>query len=295
MRGLSLTFLILFLAGFQADAEERTVERQVPARAGAFVEILVPDGTVEIYRWDRQEVAASGRLGEGVEELSLETDGQRVWLEAVLAGAPEQAQGRAEVQVWVPSRCHLRVRTVAAPIQVRGLEGDLKLESVSGAIRVEEGPVEELEISTVSGDVEILSRTLQLTVRTVSGKVRVEEAVEELWVRTASGDLEVVAPVGLEARLESLSGTIRTLGGLSPRSRLRVFIHEGLAELAVPKDFDGAIALETVRGELRDELTGASVTEDRGRLRLDLQVGSGPARIEAHSISGLLHLLRAAG
>jgi hypothetical protein len=295
VRGLSLTLLIFLLPGLRADAGERAVERRVSARAGAFVEILVPDGSLEIYRWDRQEVSASGQVDDGVEDLSLETDGQRVWLEAVLAGPPGEAKGRAELKVWVPSRCHLRVRTVAASIRVRGLEGDLELESVSGVVRVEEGHAEAIEVSTVSGDVEILGSALRLAVRTVSGTIRIEQEVEELWARTTSGDLELVAPVGLEARLESLSGAVRALGGISPRGRLRVFTHEGSAELVVPPRFDGVIALETARGELLDELSGAIATEAAGRRRLDLRMGSGPSRIEARSISGSLRLRRGEG
>ena len=105
--------------------DQRLVQRQIAARAGAFVSLRSLQGTLQIEGWDRDEVAVEGTLGTGVQDLRLTSDGQRVWLEVQPLGEPGKQRARAELRVWVPRRCRLEVRTVESSTVLKELEGRL--------------------------------------------------------------------------------------------------------------------------------------------------------------------------
>ena len=285
-------------AAFAADAVEnqgggdRFVEDRIAARAGAFVHLKIPAGSLRVEGWDRDEVAVEGALGAGVRELRFETDGQRVWLEAHLHGAPgQQEQGEVKLRVMVPARSRLEVRTVDAAMVLRNLRGRLDLESITGNLRVEESTPDEIFARTVSGDMEFATRALRLEASSVSGAVRIEQEVEDLTVRTADGAVELLARVVREARLESVSGRIHVAAPVAAEGRLRVFVHDGLVDLELPQDLNASFHLETVRGLLESEF-GPAMPESSGdrRLASQFRTGSGSARVEARSISGTLRL-----
>jgi hypothetical protein len=276
----------------EAGLSRRAVKRQIAARAGAFVNIRNLVGVLEVEGWDRGEVSVEGTIGPGVEELRLESDGQRVWLEVRLKGEPGTQHGEAEILVRVPSRSRLKVRTVDAFSVLRGLQGFLDFESVTGDLRLEEGRLQEIIATTVSGSLVFAAPALRLQVRSVSGMVRIEREVEDLVVRTGDGTVELLAQVVREARLESVSGRILVKAPVADEGRLQVFVHDGQAELLLPPDLAAAFHLETVRGTLKSDFGPPLPIRQKDRRQgVRFRTGSGRARVEARSISGSLHLV----
>lgn len=274
------------------SSEGRTVQRRIAARAGAFVNLKNLAGSLKVEGWDRDEVAVEGTLGAGVQELRLETDGQRVWLEVKLRGEPGKQHGAAELHVQLPAKSRLEVRTVEAPTVLQGFRGRVDFESVTGDFLVQGGKPEEIIATTVSGRLVIAAPALRLRARSVGGLVRIEQEVEDLVVRTGSGPVELVSRVVREARLESVSGRIQVMAEMADQGRLQVFVHDGRAELALPEDLAAVFHLETARGTIESDFgPPLPARQDDHRQEVRFRTGTGHARVEARSISGTLRLI----
>ena len=175
---------------------------------------------------------------------------------------------------------------------LRNLRDGFDFESISGDLRVEGGRPEEVVATTVSGNLFFLASARRVRARAVSGTVRVEREVDDLVVRTGDGAVELFARIVGEARLESVSGRVQVKAAMAEEGRLRVFVHEGQAELALPSDLAAKFRLETTRGTLESEFGPPLNTPQKGRKQVVIfRTGAGHARVEARSISGSLRLL----
>jgi DUF4097 and DUF4098 domain-containing protein YvlB len=139
---------------------------------------------------------------------------------------------KVDYTVQVPEACSLRisgvsnttdvsgvkgdaeVRTVSGDLRLRGLNGSLELSSVSGKLQGE-GLHGQLRLNTVSGDVRMLECEFTgMDVSTVSGGVEVHSPLQEgeLRFKSVSGDVRLVAPGPLACRVisDSMSGRVHT-------------------------------------------------------------------------------------
>ncbi len=88
---------------------------------------------------------------------------------------------------------------------------DIRVEGISGQVQFENGSYENVEVSTVSGEVK--TRTLKadkLDVKSTSGEVDIDSASGKVSASTVSGDIEVrYNLVDGKSDLKSTSGDIR--------------------------------------------------------------------------------------
>jgi len=97
-----------------------------------------------------------------------------------------------EIIVKAPEKSALRLKSVAASINVRGIKGSESLKSVSGPIEVA-GTGNELELHSVSGDIKLTAAS-----------------IEDTKIRTGSGDVHLKLPKSpdVKVRLKTVSGRL---------------------------------------------------------------------------------------
>ncbi len=117
-----------------------------------------------------------------------------------------------DYKVLVPPQCVLKVNGVSSLLSVRELAGDLDLGSVSGEITVEslDG---KLNISTVSGEVSAGQLSGALRLNTVSGSVDIRASrLDEVSITTVSGNVFMQSPLGQGSyHFDSVSGEVRLM------------------------------------------------------------------------------------
>jgi Putative adhesin len=158
----------------------------------------------------------------------------------ISSGAPEadisSVSGDVEFQTLPQStttRAHLQ--TVSGNIDTKGLGGRVKLETVSGDIKLDSGAIEELETATVSGDAQIHAAP---------------GAHGSMSLQSMSGDIRLRLPESLSAHIEasSFSGGIHTDFGkvqekdAGPGSSLDAHVGSGDARINA-ETFSGNIEL----------------------------------------------------
>ena len=234
------------------------IDQTRPLDARGKVEIDNLKGRIQVRAWDRNEVRITGTLGDGVEKLVIEGQGDHL---LVRAQYPKQIgawrgdrTGPTDLQLQVPLRADLDIQSVSADIDVNGVApDDLSIDTVSGRVVAAAAP-QHADITSVSGDLQVTLNSSDVKVETVSGDAVLSGRLKgQVHGETVSGRLSI----------DSTGGNLR---------RLSTGTVSGDTSIDVGLDDGGEIKSETVSGDIR--------------LRLPRSVS---ARISAQSFSGDLH------
>ena len=147
------------------------------ARAGAQSWAFAPDGAVRI-------VNPAGRvrvIGWDADSLSASPSGASVagdtHVKKLVVSSPKGDS--VDLEVHVPRRASVWVKSTTAAIDVEGMDGTLDLNSVGGPIHVVGTPAD-VTAETMSGSVEIAGGTERARVKTVSGDILLRGASVDL-------------------------------------------------------------------------------------------------------------------
>src|SRR2546426_5021808 len=103
---------------------------------GGSVRIMNPYGQIRVIGWDVDSLAVSGRLEAKAGRFYAAGDA-RVRKLGVEVPVEQRDAGKADLEVRVPRRAAVWVKTATADIAVEGVDGTLDLNSVSGTIHVD--------------------------------------------------------------------------------------------------------------------------------------------------------------
>lgn len=294
-----LLALVFALAGATSPAIATTpFDETRPLKPEAEVRLDNLKGSITVGTWERPEIRIEGTRGEGTEGLSIEGDADRL---AVKIEYPERSGwfgnfgpggGESELRVTLPAGVSLRVDTVAARIEVRGVAG------------------RELAINTVSGDSVVATGAAELDFKSVSGDARIEASSAEVEVESVSGDVELRGALTGRIGLESVSGRLTLdssgaakhvgAGVVSGDVSLRTALQDGArlsaeslsgdVELILPAATSASVNVSTFSGSIRSDHGTVQTPEYGPGSSLRTTLGAGAARIELESFSGDVRL-----
>lgn len=204
--------------GSRGPREDTVLEVKVPRQAALEVEGVSADVRVDGIA-GAKELDVESVSG----DVEVQGDAERVEVSSVSGDATLTSNTR-----------RARLETVSGDLEARGVSGNLAAESVSGRVTLEAVELEDADLSTVSGDVD-------LDVGAVSGgRIRVE---------SMSGEVTIAVPANLSARIEAetFSGSIRSdfgsvEDGDGPGSSLKATAGGGDAEMSL-ESFSGDLTI----------------------------------------------------
>ncbi len=240
-----LVCLIGSLAFSAAVAGEDIDERQ-DADPNGDVEVSNVSGEVRVTGWDEDVIEITGELGNGVDELVFERDGKHTTIKV-----KGERMRSSDLYIKVPEGSNLEVNTVSADIEVDGVHGMQRLQSVSGDI-TSQVYEDDFEAKTVSGDLELVgnnARTL-VTLTTVSGDAEIENISGEVEVTTVSGEIDIKAGVLSRARLRATNGELDIEGELEAGGRYDLSVVNGEVDVLLHSDANLDVDIETFNGDI---------------------------------------------
>ncbi len=197
-----------------------------------------------------------------------------------------------EIKTEFPGKSSLYLKNVSGDIEVEAWDGDgIKLESVGRMTRIRErdervmirsisGDIQakvphevRLELTSVSGDVEVAGTNGRLGLRSVSGDVDLTDLTGELKADIVSGELKLVRFQG-NLEVESKSGDIE----LEPVGEFsgKVSSKSGDIELRLRPDADVVLDMECEEdGEVSVDLGFPYESLEEGERFLKLKLGNG--------------------
>jgi DUF4097 and DUF4098 domain-containing protein YvlB len=208
---------------------------------------------------------------------------------------PERGHGgRAELEISVPVGTNVILDGFSAPLSVRGVKGEAKLEALSGDLVVSDavGPV---SAETVSGDIEIGKVDGNVRAESVSGTVSVADVEGDIATESVSGRIDIVRAKSKSARAETVSASIGYSGTIEPAGNYVFKTHSGRLTLGVPPSAGATVSLQTFNGTIDSDFP---VTMEAGRSRqghessFEFRIGDGRSRIVLETFSGSIIIQR---
>lgn len=254
-------------------------------------EVLVSNiaGSVLIHGWDKKEVRVTGELGKGTRELVFERNGSHVEIRVEIEKGKHRRVHGTDLEIWLPQNSEIKVITVSADIEVEGVHGDQRLQSVSGTVDtlIWEN---DLEVRSISGDVNVVGHghAGMVTVNLVSGDADIENVSGEIEVQSVSGDLDLELVDIVVARVRSTTGDMELSGKLAKGARVDVESINGDAIIMLVGPVNAEIEIETFNGDI-DNCFGpqAQRTSKYGPGReLKFTAGDGNGEIRIKTLNG---------
>ena len=190
------------------------VDRRQTASASGFVDIQVPNGSVQVIGTPHLEVRVQGQVfGAGIQLLGSD--------ELTTLRLP---QGRAHLTIYVPMNSRVEMRGDSLGVVVSDVKGILRLRTVQGSVQVSDQPREiqvdtqtgnvdltvegsRVKVSSAQGDVVLRLKQTDVNVSTVSGNVQVDGELVNGQFQSVSGDLSVIATAS-RVNVSSSSGPV---------------------------------------------------------------------------------------
>ena len=267
-----------------------SIDTIVPLNSNGTVDLSLISGTIDVSAWSRDEVKIEATTQQG--GLRFSASRSRVGLSVDHEGRHNPRSGRTIYKVVVPRGARLIMATVSGPITAKGIGGDIKAESVSGTIEIEDAG--SLTVESVSGGVRVRNVRGRANGESVSGHVIMENVRGDVEAGSVSGPIRLSGITAKSVSASTVSGPIQFSGAVDPAGKYEFESHSGTIRLALPADAGARLSLETFSGSFRSDFP-VTLTGDGGfgsGRSAEARIGRGNARIEAQTFSGSILIIR---
>jgi Putative adhesin len=281
----------MFLASTQLAAQQK-IERRVPLGMEGALRIVNMVGGVTVHGWNKDTVLVRGTMspsdrfygGGGY-------TGVKFGIESGNEGDPKPAR----LEIWVPARVRLWVKTATASIDVGGVEGGLDLYVVSGTIDVSGNP-RELNAEAIDGDIHINGSPSWVRAKSASGAIAFHGGSSDAAFSTVSGAVQVDGSVFERTKIETVTGSINFTAARLDRSGSFDFdTHSGVVTVALPEKLGVSLYAVTIAGTVTNNLSDNRPSPGRyGRgAELLTELGGGGAKVSVRTFKGAVVLRKA--
>ncbi len=276
-------------------ADEK-VNRTIDASDDGYIEIYNTSGSIEVSGWSKNSIEITGTLGDSVEELIVEQDGNEV---VIRVEVPNRHWGDidADLVIKVPENSSIEISGVSIDIDVEDVLGEQSLSTVSGDIDTR-GVEDDVEAESVSGDVEIHGNGDGGSVEgaSVSGDVIVRGMSGSVDLESVSGDVEVIGGTYEHAHFETVNGDLTFHAELTREGDLSMESVNGTVDVEFTVPVTSArFDIETFNGRIRNCFgpEPERTSKYSPGLELSFTIGDGDARIDIETLNGSVNVCNA--
>ena len=269
---------------------QKKVERKIPLGMEGALRIVNMVGSVVVHGWDKDTVLVRGTLGAGDNFLmGGGYTGAKMFVESVNDRDPKPTR----LEVWVPARVRLWVKTATANIDVSGVDGGLDLYVVSGTIDVTGDP-HELNAEAIDGDIHITGSPPWVRGKSASGTIVFQGASSDAAFSTVSGAVKVEGGVFERTKIETVTGNINFSGRLDRSGAFDFDTHSGTIDIAIPDKTAASFSVVTIAGSITNSVSKNGPIPGRfGRgAELTMDLSGGGAKVSVRTFKGPVILRR---
>ena len=289
-RTLTVATLAMLMLALPLHAQKK-VDRKLPLGMEAALRISNMVGSVVVHGWDKDTVMVRGALAPGDQFfMGGSYTGAKMFVESANDRNPKPTR----LEVWVPARVRLWIKTATANIDVSDVTGGLDLYVVSGTIDVSGNP-RELNAEAIDGDIHVTGSPAWLRAKTATGAVTLQGGSADAALSTVSGPIKVSGGAFERAKLETVTGPITFSGRLDRSGSFDFDTHSGTIDIALPDNSDLTVSVVTIAGNILNRISRAAPIAGRfGRgNELQMDVGRGGARVSVRTFKGPVTIRRA--
>ena len=287
---LTIFFGLLMATSVAAEPVDETID----AAADGHVDITNTAGSIEVYGWSNARVEVTGELGERVEELILERDGDRV---TVKVKVPRSGGSKiaSDIVVRVPQGSSIDVSGVSADIDIEDVLGEQSLHTVSGDIDTEILDAD-LEVASVSGDIEVDGdrKDTDTQANTVSGDITLYGLGGEVSAEVVSGDVTIDEGSFDRIAIESVNGDLVFVAGLRKGGRLAAESVNGDVEIKFAGDVSAEFEIDSFNGSIENCFgpEAKRTSKYAPGWELSFTEGDGDGSVTVSTLNGDIHICK---
>jgi hypothetical protein len=280
---IRLAVVALFALSTTAGAQVK-MERGLHLNADGAVRISNLVGSVHVTGWDRDSVALRASVAKG-DKLFM--GGGPVGMKMFIEPLNDRNPGSSRIDVMVPARAKLWVKTATADIDVSGVTGELDLYVVGGTIRVNGNPAE-LNAEAIDGDIHVTGSPGWLRAKSASGEVTLKGESPDIAVSTVSGGIAIDGGKFERAKIGSVTGAIRFNGDIEKGAAIDFDSHSGALDITIPRKTGADFDISSIAGTITNDLNFSKPAKGRyGRgAELVMTNSTGGAHVTVRSFKG---------
>jgi DUF4097 and DUF4098 domain-containing protein YvlB len=183
------------------------------------------------------------------------------WKMSVYEGTAD-AVPPAHLEVFVPRRAQIWIKTSSATITARDVAGNVDFNTIEGRIEVRGAPTE-LRAETMRGDVAIHGTPRWMRVKSGAGSIVFEGSATDAGLSSVSGAITASSRFD-RARIETVSGDVRIAGPLGATSMIDIDTHSGPVSVAFDAPVNGNFLLFSVTGPITNMLAPVRTSVKKG-------------------------------
>jgi len=288
-RWLIVALLALTFAPSSLVAQKKLERRLALGMEGA-IRISNMVGSVVVHGWNKDTVLVRAALAPGDQLFS---GGGYTGVKMFVESASEHEPKPSQLEVWVPSRVRLWIKTATASIDVSGVDGGLDLYVVSGSIDVAGNP-RELNAEAIDGDIHINATTPWVRAKSATGTIVFQGASADAAFTTVSGAIKVAGGVFERTKIETVTGPIIFSGHLDRSGSFDFDTHSGAIDIAIPDRTAASFSVVSIAGKIANSLSKVAPVAGRfGRgSELTMDTRDGGAKVTVRTFKGTVTLRR---
>jgi hypothetical protein len=271
---------------------QKKVERRLPLGMEAAFRIVNMVGSVTVHGWDRDTVLVRAVVPE-LDKLLM--GGTYTGAKVFIDNADERNPKPTRLEVWLPARARLWIKTATANIDVTRVNGQLDLYVVSGTIDVNGNP-RELNAEAIDGDIHVTGSPAWLRAKSASGAITLRGSSDDAAFSTVSGAIRIDGGNFERTKAETVTGDITFTGMLDRSGTFDFDTHSGSIDIAIPEKVSADVSVVTISGNITNNLSKARPASGRfgHGTELNVEVGNGGAKVSVRTFKGPVILRRPA-
>src|ERR1019366_10663632 len=155
--------------------------------------------------------------------------------------------GDADLDVTVPVGTRIQIDGFSAPYTVKGVKGEVKLETMSGNVEVSDA-VGRTSIETVSGNIFVSNVDGDLRAEAVSGRLDISNVNGDIESGSISGHVWISGARSKSVKAETVSGSVSYGGTIDPSGLYSFKSNSGRITLGVAPCRRGHWGLRNIQG-----------------------------------------------
>jgi hypothetical protein len=272
---------------------QKKIERKLPLGMEGALRVVNMVGSVVVHGWAKDTVLVRGTLAAGDSFfMGGGYTGAKMFVESLNDRDPKPTR----LEIWVPSRVRLWIKTATANIDVSDVAGGLDLYVVSGTIDVTGNP-HELNAEAIDGDIHITGAPAWVRAKSATGAITLQGASPDAGLSTVSGPIKVDGGTGLfeRTKIETVTGNISFTGRLDRSGAFDFDSHSGSIDIAIPEKTGATFSVVTIAGGITNNLSRKTPIAGRfGRgAELTSEESGGGAKVSVRTFKGPVTLRRA--
>jgi hypothetical protein len=284
------TILAAMLVCASPLTAQKKIERRIPLGMEGAFRVMNMVGSVVVHGWSKDTVLIRGTLAPGDQFYA---GGGYTGAKMFIESANDRNPKPTNLEIWVPARARLWVKTATAPIDVDGVDGGLDLYTVSATIEVTGNP-HELNAEAIDGDIHITGSPAWLRAKSASGAVTFRGASSDAGFSTVSGAVKVEGGLFERTKIETVTGNVSFNGRVDRSGTFDFDTHSGSVDISVPDKTSASFSVVSIAGTITNNASRGVPTAGRfGRgSELNTEIGDGGAKISVRTFKGAVTLRR---